>query len=156
MKIALARQAVRKILNGLDCSGKLGNGILSKILADTRIESVSILFADDTQLHRLNLAYRNKNKPTDVLSFPSYDKVHTSFYTESLGDVAISTQTALSQAPEYGNNFEQEILRLLIHGILHLCGYDHEQVSVAERRKMMKLEDQIAGQLISSRKTGSR
>lgn len=98
----------------------------------SRSKEVTLLFTDDKELQYLNSTYRSKDKPTDVLSFLS-EGVY-------LGDIAISVQTARRQAKEYAVSLQEEILRLMIHGILHLHGYDHEGVSKAEANKMRKLE----------------
>lgn len=104
---------------------------------------LSILFTDDAEIQKLNSAYRFKNKPTDVLSFSLLEGDDTGVPTTSLGDIAVSLETAEKQAPEYGNSFPEEILRLLIHGVLHLLGYDHENVSEAEVRRMQEKEDEL-------------
>jgi len=93
---------------------------------------VSILFTDDIELRDLNRDFRGKDKATDVLSFPSDD-----IY---LGDLAISVQTARRQSKEYQVSLQEELIRLIIHGILHLHGYDHEKVSKSEAAKMRRLE----------------
>src|SRR5579859_6914969 len=78
--------------------------------------TLSIALVNDPAIRQLNRRYRGKNKPTDVLSFVA---------EEPLGDVAISVDTARRQAAGYGTPLQNEIHRLLIHGILHLLGHDH-------------------------------
>ncbi len=92
---------------------------------------VSISFVDDDEMTRLNEGYRGKRGPTDVLSFEC-DNLDDGFSASSpaeapyeLGDIVIAVDVCRRQAPEYGNTFAQEIELLLVHGLLHLCGYDH-------------------------------
>ena len=78
------------------------------------------LIADDRELQRLNRTFRGIDYPTDVLSFPSGEA------TGSLGDIAISSMRAMSQALEYGHPALDEVRILMLHGVLHLIGFDHE------------------------------
>lgn len=90
------------------------------------------LLTDDRELRRLNRQFLGRDYPTDVLSFPSPDP------GGFLGDLAISTTRAARQAREYGHSLEQEIAILMLHGLLHLMGMDHERdngrMARAERR----------------------
>ena len=103
--------------------------------------SLSILLTTDREIKQLNKRYRHKDKATDVLSFP----VATSspLVRQSLGDLVISWETTISQAKEYDVTIYNEFLRLLVHGFLHLCGYDHEHVSQAEAQRMQSRESQL-------------
>ncbi len=83
---------------------------------------VDILLAGDTTLRRLNRDFRAKDKPTDVLSFPA----PPDFADGHAGDLAISLQTAQRQANEHGHTLTDEVRVLLLHGLLHLSGMDHE------------------------------
>ena len=104
---------------------KTSRAILSALgLADAEL---SILLAGDREIHDLNLRYRGKDKPTDVLSFPQDDTEPVEGVPRVLGDVAISVETTERQAVEKGHSFERELTILLIHGVLHLTGYDHER-----------------------------
>jgi probable rRNA maturation factor len=85
---------------------------------------VSISFVSDGEIQELNNKYRGKNKPTDVLSFPSAEIPDCGVFC--LGDIVISAETAVRQADEYGHSFERETAFLTVHGILHLLGLDHE------------------------------
>ncbi|HTS65873.1 MAG TPA: rRNA maturation RNase YbeY [Candidatus Acidoferrales bacterium] len=80
------------------------------------------LITTDAELRRLNRTFRGKNYPTDVLSFPSGEAAPG----PRLGDLAISSQRARAQAREIGHTTEQEIYVLMLHGVLHLAGLDHE------------------------------
>lgn len=79
---------------------------------------VSLLFTNDEDIHALNKEFRQVDKATDVLSFPSDDPGF-------LGDIAISVPCAVRQAQEYGHSVEREIAFLTVHAMLHLFGYDH-------------------------------
>ena len=89
---------------------------------------VNIIFTDDACLRRLNRRYRRKNKTTDVLSFSSDPDLRI------LGEIYISIDTARRQARAYNGTLGEEVLRLVCHGALHLCGYDHGKKN--EARKM--------------------
>ncbi len=84
--------------------------------------TVEVLLSDDRALRRLNRQFRGKNKATDVLSFPAPGE----FAGEHAGDLAISLETAARQAAEHGLTLRDEVRILLLHGVLHLAGYDHE------------------------------
>ncbi len=88
---------------------------------------VNIIFADDSLLKDLNSRYRRKRRPTDVLSFPADDELGI------LGDVYISIDTARRQAGDYNVTLREEVLRLVCHGLLHLCGYDHHHKKDADK-----------------------
>ena len=92
----------------------------------------------DPAIRELNRRYRNRDTPTDVLSFPLADEV----CPDLLGDVVISVDTLRRQARQCKRSVADELLRLLIHGILHLLGYDHE-VSPAEAKRMRKAEREM-------------
>lgn len=101
---------------------------------------MSLVITGDEQIHELNLKYLAEDRPTDVLSFPT-DEYPARLFTPGvddmihLGDVIISYPTAARQAVEHNHSVEQEITILLIHGILHLLGYDHD---IPKRKRAMK------------------
>ena len=103
---------------------------------------LTVVLADDREITRLNRQYFRRNRPTNVISFPMMDDSPVSLRSRILGDVVISAETARRDAGEAGEKAEDEILFLMIHGILHLAGYDHEG-SVAERRKMEAKEKEF-------------
>lgn len=107
-------------------------------------KELSILFCSDKYIQKLNKNYRKKDKATDVLSFPQSKTP----FTTSLGDIVISLDTALKQSEQYKCSLNQEITRLLIHGILHLLGYDHVRIAKSEAQKMRRLEKEILLTLI--------
>lgn len=91
---------------------------------------VTIVLATDRAIRALNRKYRGKDRPTDVLSFAIGDGLTSG---EPFGDVVISVETARRQAREYEASLRTEMLRLLVHGTLHLCGYDHHERRMAAR-----------------------
>ncbi|MBN8548537.1 MAG: rRNA maturation RNase YbeY [Deltaproteobacteria bacterium] len=107
--------------------------------------SLSLLFTDDTEIHVLNREYRGKDKPTDVLSFSQLEGGNK-IPSPSLGDLVISLDTTLKQSKKYRVTLSRELLRLLVHGTLHLFGYDHEKVPAAEAAKMRRLEKFLMAQ----------
>lgn len=107
---------------------------------------LSILFMDDEDITELNRDYRKKDRPTDVLSFPMREGEFGDLNPDLLGDVVISLDTAKRQAEERGETLEEEINLLLIHGILHLLGFDHEK-NAAEAKRMQAKEKELAGLL---------
>lgn len=109
---------------------------------DIKNKKVSLLFCDNQFIQQLNHYYRHKDYPTDVLSFESDSNTF-------LGDIAISLEKAQEQSVQYQVSFHDELQRLLIHGILHLLGYDHERSSKDEKI-MMLLEEKIFLEVKSS------
>jgi probable rRNA maturation factor len=85
---------------------------------------ISVLLTTDRDIRRLNRQFRHKDKATDVLSFPPLPAVGTS--AQAAGDLAVSVETAARQAEEAGHPLHAELQVLLLHGVLHLAGYDHE------------------------------
>lgn len=101
---------------------------------------ISLLITDDETIHQLNKEYRQKDRPTDVLSFPMEDDI-------MLGDIVISLDTAKKQALERDINVDREVAFLFIHGLLHLLGYDHE-TSAEDEKEMFALQEEILKKLI--------
>ena len=92
---------------------------------------ISVTFVDNEQIQELNKKYRNKDVPTDVLSFPMgengvYDTNHSTG-AKVLGDIVLSMEKAVEQADRYAHSLEREVGYLTAHSVLHLLGYDHEQ-----------------------------
>lgn len=107
-------------------------------------KDLTVAFVSDKKIKELNKIFRDRNKPTDVLSFPyepdQYDYLETDNF---LGDIVISLETAQEQASENDLSFETEIKQLILHGILHLCGYDHESDAGAMNSIEIKLRDKL-------------
>lgn len=99
------------------------------------------MLVGDRTMTRLNRQYRGKATSTDVLSFPMREGSFASLSPHLLGDVVISAETADRQAKAAGRTLRDELTALLIHGILHLLGYDHQMPS--EARRMKRLERQF-------------
>jgi probable rRNA maturation factor len=100
--------------------------------------TLTILFADDEKLRALNAAFRGKNKTTNVLSFPASAD-------DYLGDVAIAHDVTLKEANEQNKPFADHATHLVVHGVLHLLGYDHEKARDA--KIMEPLETAILSEL---------
>ncbi len=107
---------------------------------------MSVLLTDDEEIRRLNRDYRGKDKPTDVLSFSQAEGEFGDVVPDMLGDVVISIETARRQASESAISLESELDSLLVHGILHLAGYDHE-LGAKEAMAMRALEKKIMSKL---------
>lgn len=107
---------------------------------------LSIVLADDPTVHELNRTYRNTDAPTDVLSFSQLDGeqfTRPEGNTQHLGDIVISVETAARQAAQYRQTLQQELEHLLVHGVLHLIGYDHETPEDAAAMQLQ--EDEVLG-----------
>jgi len=98
--------------------------------------SATIAFVSDKNIQKLNQQFRGIGKATDVLSFPADEP-------NNLGDIAISVDTAASQAKDNGLSFENEIAQLILHGLLHLSGYDHETDNGEMNRLELRLRRQL-------------
>jgi probable rRNA maturation factor len=101
---------------------------------------LSVALVGNTEIRKLNAQFRKKDYPTDVLSFPAQDGVPT--VARLLGDVVISVDKAKQQAQERKRTLDEEMITLMIHGVLHLLGYDHER-SAKDARIMTRLEKRI-------------
>lgn len=99
--------------------------------------TLGVRFASDREMRRVNRDYRGKDKPTDVLSFPGEPEPEGEGH--HLGDILISIPTARRQAAERGHTVERELKVLLLHGLLHCLGYDHE----ADQGEMERLERRL-------------
>jgi len=108
---------------------------------------VSVLLTGDAEMRRLNRAFRKKDKATDVLSFPVFHhrgrRGHGDFGGGVAGDLAVSVETAARQAEDAGHALFVELKILLLHGVLHLAGYDHETDSGEMGRKEARLRRQF-------------
>ena len=110
---------------------------------------LSILLCDDAKMWELNLAYRQKDRPTDVLAFAQREGTPVPGQDHVLGDVVISVETAARQAEERGHSTTQELKLLVVHGICHLLGYDHEldadaELMEAKERQILAILDPSA------------
>lgn len=111
---------------------------------------ISVNFVDDVAIQALNLQYRNKNEPTDVISFAMQESISQELQIQTddsfplmLGDIVISVDRANNQAKTYNHSFKREICFLTMHGFLHLLGYDHlrstdEKVMFARQHELLR------------------
>ena len=113
--------------------------------------TLTVAFVRDRTIRSLNSKFRANDHATDVLSFPSgntTDPTSGLYFNnkvpEDLGDVVVSTDAAQRQAIEAGHSFDREVDELVIHGVLHLCGYDHE----TDRGQMNRLELKVRRKLL--------
>ena len=107
---------------------------------------LSILIVDDHQIALLNSEYLDRSGPTNVIAFPMLEGPFADVTPSLLGDVVISADTADREGKTAGTGLEERLLQLLVHGILHLVGYDHEQ-SEAEARRMEDRAEQLLAML---------
>jgi probable rRNA maturation factor len=98
--------------------------------------NATVVFVSDRAMAELNQRWRGKRGTTDVLSFPAAQDKFEKSEGLTLGDVVISVRQAARQANENGLTFEDEVAQLILHGLLHLCGYDH----AADKGEMNRLE----------------
>lgn len=105
---------------------------------------LSVLLVDDRTIAELNSQYLNRRRPTNVLSFPMREGPFSEDQPEILGDVVISVETASREAEDSGITVEERLDFLLIHGILHLFGYDHEQDDSEAKIMEEKTEELMA------------
>lgn len=99
---------------------------------------LSILLVDDPQIGAMNQRFLSRSGPTNVIAFPMREGRFSDLTPTLLGDVVISVDTAYREARAAGLKLEQRLTQLLVHGILHLCGYDHEQDAAGARRMAAK------------------
>jgi probable rRNA maturation factor len=125
------RRAAEKILSGLGyCDSEL-----------------SVVIVGDRAIRSLNRDYLGRDKPTNVISFAMQEGDFSGLNPQMLGDVLISADTAAREAEEGGETFEERLYFLLLHGILHLAGYDHERSGAAESRRMAMKERKMFAML---------
>lgn len=104
---------------------------------------LSILVVDDAMIQEINRDYLGKDRPTNVISFAMQEGEGGGVQPDLLGDVVISAETAARDASDAQNTFESELYFLLLHGILHLLGYDHERGTQAEASRMEAREREL-------------
>lgn len=116
--------AVTKALSRLDMQGTF---------------DVSIVLTDDEHMRSLNNQYRAKNKPTNVLSFPQDDESEAEDQ-KSLGDILLGFQTVQKEAENQTKQFQDHVVHLVVHGLLHLLGYDHEEETEARIMETLEID----------------
>jgi len=147
----LAEVVINNMQHRIDVDDRLEELIRKTVEMALNLEGVrsdlevSVALVDNDYIRELNKTYRGKDAPTDVLSFPmlepgEVDDVPSEGEVEQLlGDIVISLEKAEEQAKSYGHSFEREVAFLVVHGVLHLLGYDHE---IEEERKIMRQKEE--------------
>lgn len=138
---------IQNTQNKIDFTAELEetiNIVIEKVFEyeDVEPRNVSVLITDNEEIHGLNLEYRGKDAPTDVLSFPLFDE-EGNLDDEELGDIVISLERAVAQAEEYNHSLKREVAFLTAHSMLHLLGYDHEN----GEQEMYVKQDEILNEL---------
>ena len=138
LRVSLTRHLVRQVR-----LIELAQRVLSA--AGEAESELSLDLVGDHRMQRLNRDYRQRDRTTDVLAFSTREAIMPrglSCRTSLLGDVVISLPTAIRQARAAGRSIDEELAILLVHGVLHLCGYDHER-SVREADRMSRQEQAV-------------
>jgi len=110
---------------------------------DKADKNATLVFVSDAAIKKLNRQFRGKNHVTDVLSFPTQAERFEFENQSFLGEVVISLERAAAQAKENGLTFRNEVEQLILHGLLHLCGYDHETDDGEMNRLELKLRKKL-------------
>jgi probable rRNA maturation factor len=126
--------------------------VAKRILADLALPDaeLSILLVNDVQIRELNRRYLHRDKPTNILAFPMRKGEFSSLHPHLLGDLTISVETAQRQSNRFGLDDMEMVILLMIHGILHLVGYEHEGTRKGAR-KMATKQKQIFRTVIKER-----
>lgn len=137
MKISekFLKDSLKKISSSLE-----KKNIVDKVLFD---KELTLVFLDKLAAKKLNWQYRQKDYPTDILSFESGDP-------ESLGELVFCPEVLETQAKEHKQSFDHELGLMLLHGVLHLLGFDHEDGG-DEEKKMMSLQDEVFKELFKAK-----
>jgi probable rRNA maturation factor len=114
--------------------------VARRILAESGLleAELSLLFVSDLQIQALNQRYLRRDKPTNVLSFPMRKGEFSILHPHLLGDIVISVETAERQSNQFGLNEMGMIILLMVHGVLHLIGYEHEGTKKGAREMALK------------------
>lgn len=115
---------------------------LSSSVDDADGKTFSVVFISDRRMKELNSLFRGKKTTTDVLSFPHEPDAFEP-HTDNLGDIVISVEQAQKQAEENGLTLEGEIKQLILHGVLHLCGFDHETDNGEMNTRELELREKL-------------
>jgi probable rRNA maturation factor len=132
IRTATVKRRVQQIMCYLGCTDK----------------ELSVIFASDRLIQKLNRVYRHQDCPTNVLAFPQLPMPYSGLTSAVLGDIVVSLPTAVREAYTLRQPLEERVTYLLLHGLLHLLGYDHDR-SAAERRRMEALEQEVLQHLES-------
>lgn len=121
------RRAMSRIMKHLNCSDKV----------------IGLLFVDDREIREINRNYLSRDYPTNVISFSLTEGDFGDINPDILGDIVISVETAFKDAERSGMAFNDELAFLMIHGILHLLNYDHENASQVKTQVMRRKEQEL-------------
>lgn len=99
---------------------------------------LSLLFTDDAHIRTLNAVWRGKDRPTNVLSFPAFETSVGDPLPPMLGDIVLAFETVEAEAAAEGKPFEHHLTHLVVHGLLHLLGHDHEEEGQAEAMEALE------------------
>ena len=102
---------------------------------------LSLLFVNDFQIQELNRQHLRRDKPTNVLAFPMREGEFSTLHPNLLGDLVISVETARRQSDRFGLNEMEMVILLMVHGILHLIGYEHEGTKKGAREMSLKQKE---------------
>ena len=120
----------------VDCKRLTAFVIATAKVLPAKVSGVTVAFVSDRAMRELNRRWRGKRGTTDVLSFPASQDKFEKREGASLGDIVISVEQAARQAKDNSLTFHDEVAQLILHGLLHLCGYDH----VTDKGEMNALE----------------
>ena len=118
---------------------------LARLLAalDRPDAEISLVLTDDEQIREINRAYLNRDRPTNVISFAMQDGEYGTVHPQMLGDIIVSVETASRDAAAGAMSFADELEFLVIHGLLHLLGYEHENATAQEKKRMQDREREL-------------
>lgn len=138
MRISIQNRQKRILLN-LKKVRRATQKILTELgLLDAEL---SVLLVDDARIRDLNRRYLNRDKPTNVLAFPMREGEFSTLHPNLLGDLVISVETAKRQSDRFGLDEMEMVILLMVHGILHLIGYEHEGTKKGAREMSLKQKD---------------
>lgn len=116
--------------------------VARRVLTREKVDcELAVIFVDDATMSSLNYKYTKREGPTDVLAFSMREGKDSEYAGDTLGDIFVSLDRAREQAKQLGHGFKRELLTLVVHGLLHLLGYDHK----AMPETMESLEKDLGG-----------
>ena len=138
---------------GCDFDYSYLNKVIDKTLEMENVLSsnFAIVFIDDEKMHELNKNYRGIDRTTDVLSFAFEDNNKICYNIRQLGEIYVSIPKMVSQAKEYGHSEKRELAFLVVHGLLHLLGYDHT-LGIEEEKVMFEKQELVLNEFEETRK----
>ncbi len=116
--------------------------LITSVVDEARNREFSVAFISDRRMKELNKLFRGKDSATDVLSFP-HEPDEFDPDKNNLGDIVISVEQAQKQAQENGLTLHGEIMQLILHGVLHLCGYDHDTDNGEMNARELELREEL-------------